>query len=132
MKEDVGSADGRSERVGPKVAPAPGDNALPARFGKNVFMNYAAQGLTALAAVVLTPILLHHLGKTTYGLWVVASGAVAYLELFEYRTPAGTPPRARRPGPSRRDGGEWRRCRSSRRAERRSVRGRCTRKSTRR
>ena len=32
---------------------------------------------------MLTPILLHHLGKTTYGLWVVASGAVAYLELFE-------------------------------------------------
>jgi O-antigen/teichoic acid export membrane protein len=53
------------------------------RFGRNVFMNYAAQGLTALSALVLTPILLHHLGKTTYGLWVVASGAVVYLELFE-------------------------------------------------
>jgi len=65
-----------------RKSPTP-ENALPARFGKNVFMNYAAQGLTALSAVVLTPILLHHLGKTTYGLWVVASGAVAYLELFE-------------------------------------------------
>ncbi len=61
----------------------PLEGGLPARFGKNVFMNYAAQGLTALSAVVLTPILLHHLGKSTYGLWVVASGAVAYLELFE-------------------------------------------------
>jgi O-antigen/teichoic acid export membrane protein len=58
-------------------------SALPARFGRNVFMNYAAQGLTALSALVLTPVLLHHLGKTTYGLWVVAGGAVAYLELFE-------------------------------------------------
>jgi len=58
-------------------------SALPVRFGRNVFMNYAAQGLTALSALVLTPILLHHLGKTTYGLWVVASGAVIYLELFE-------------------------------------------------
>jgi O-antigen/teichoic acid export membrane protein len=46
-------------------------------------MNYAAQGLTALSALVLTPVLLHHLGRTTYGLWVVAGGAVAYLELFE-------------------------------------------------
>ncbi len=63
--------------------PGPPEGGLPARFGKNVFMNYAAQGLTALSAVVLTPILLHHLGKSTYGLWVVASGAVAYLELFE-------------------------------------------------
>src|SRR5580704_10484996 len=61
----------------------PLEGGLPARFGKNVFMNYAAQGLTALSAVVLTPILLHHLGKSTYGLWVVASGAVVYLELFE-------------------------------------------------
>jgi O-antigen/teichoic acid export membrane protein len=71
---------GGSEEV-PKT-PA-GANALPARFGRNVIMNYAAQGTLALTALVLTPILLHHLGKTTYGLWVVASGAVTYLELFE-------------------------------------------------
>ena len=68
----------------PPLPPAPGaTSALPARFGRNVIMNYAAQGLTALSALVLTPVLLHHLGKSTYGLWVVASGAVAYLELFE-------------------------------------------------
>jgi O-antigen/teichoic acid export membrane protein len=67
----------------PPLAPASSSSALPPRFGRNVFMNYAAQGLTALSALVLTPVLLHHLGKSTYGLWVVASGAVAYLELFE-------------------------------------------------
>jgi O-antigen/teichoic acid export membrane protein len=83
MTDQIVSPGEPSKRPGPKTKAAPEGNALPARFGKNVFMNYAAQGLTALAAVVLTPILLHHLGKTTYGLWVVASGAVAYLELFE-------------------------------------------------
>jgi O-antigen/teichoic acid export membrane protein len=46
-------------------------------------MNYAAQGVTAIAAIVLTPVLLHHLGKQVYGLWVVATGAVTYLEIFE-------------------------------------------------
>lgn len=83
MTTHVGPAGERSKGTGSKATPAPPENALPARFGKNVLMNYAAEGLTALSAVVLTPILLHHLGKTTYGLWVVASGAVAYLELFE-------------------------------------------------
>ena len=81
-----GLGGGDPERAGRPLkaqqTPAP-KSALPARFGRNVFMNYAAQGLTALSALVLTPVLLHHLGKTTYGLWVVAGGAVAYLELFE-------------------------------------------------
>ncbi len=70
-------------RPGPDPKTPDPSSALPARFGRNVIMNYAAQGTLALTALVLTPILLHHLGKTTYGLWVVASGAVTYLELFE-------------------------------------------------
>ena len=81
-----GLGGGDAGRAGPTPkarATAPATSALPARFGRNVFMNYAAQGLTALSALVLTPVLLHHLGRTTYGLWVVAGGAVAYLELFE-------------------------------------------------
>ena len=64
--------------------PAPEkSNALPTRFGRNVLMNYAAQGASALSALVLTPILLHHLGPSLFGVWVLASSAVAYLELFE-------------------------------------------------
>jgi O-antigen/teichoic acid export membrane protein len=74
---------GGQDKTPTNAALPEGEGGLPARFGRNVFMNYFAQGLTALSAAVLTPILLHHLGKSTYGLWVVASGAVAYLELFE-------------------------------------------------
>lgn len=46
-------------------------------------MNYAAQGTSAVAAIVLTPLLLHHLGRTAFGIWVLASTVVIYLELFE-------------------------------------------------
>ncbi len=58
-------------------------SALPHRFGRNVAMNYAAQGTSAVAAIVLTPLLLHHLGKEAFGAWLLASSVVIYLELFE-------------------------------------------------
>jgi len=61
----------------------PHRSALPHRFGRNVAMNYAAQGTAALSAIVLTPLLLHHLGKSAFGVWVLASSVVLYLELFE-------------------------------------------------
>jgi O-antigen/teichoic acid export membrane protein len=65
----------------PSVAHAA--SALPQRFGRNVIMNYAAQGTAALSAIILTPLLLHHLGRAEFGVWVLASTAVLYLELFE-------------------------------------------------
>jgi O-antigen/teichoic acid export membrane protein len=72
------------------VAPEPpmavdvgsGGSALPRRFGRNVFMNYVAQGVTAVAALVITPLLLHHLHRSLFGVWVLASSVVTYLQLF--------------------------------------------------
>jgi O-antigen/teichoic acid export membrane protein len=58
-------------------------SALPHRFGRNVIMNYAAQGTAALSAIIVTPLLLHHLGRSAFAVWVLASSAVLYLELFE-------------------------------------------------
>jgi len=57
-------------------------SALPRRFGRNVLMNYGAQAVTALAAVVITPMLLHHLGRSAFGVWILASSIVTYLQLF--------------------------------------------------
>ena len=68
---------------GPPVAVEGSTSALPKRFGRNVVMKYAAQGTSALSAIVLTPLLLHHLGKVAFGVWVLASAVVLYLELFE-------------------------------------------------
>ncbi len=66
--------------------PSPTEGAassLPQRFGANVFSNYLALGVTAISAIVVTPLLLHHLGRPAFGVWVLASTVVAYLELFE-------------------------------------------------
>ena len=59
------------------------ESSLPHRFGANVFANYMALAVTAVSAIVVTPLLLHHLGKSAFGVWVLASTVVAYLELFE-------------------------------------------------
>lgn len=58
-------------------------SSLPHRFGANVLSNYAALTVTAVSAIVVTPLLLHHLGRPAFGVWVLASTVVAYLELFE-------------------------------------------------
>jgi O-antigen/teichoic acid export membrane protein len=39
--------------------------------------------VTAASAIVVTPLLLHHLGRPAFGVWVLASTVVAYLELFD-------------------------------------------------
>ena len=57
--------------------------ALPKRFGSNVFMQYVTQGASGLAALAITPLLLHRLGQSAFGIWILASGVVGYLELFE-------------------------------------------------
>ena len=55
---------------------------LPKRFGRNVFMNYTAQAVTSVASVVSTPLLLHHLGQSAFGVWILASSVVTYLQVF--------------------------------------------------
>ena len=77
--------------AGPPDAPPGATSALPHRFGRNVIMNYAAQGTAALSAIIVTPLLLHHLGKSAFGVWVLASSAVLYLELFELGSAAPPP-----------------------------------------
>jgi O-antigen/teichoic acid export membrane protein len=65
-------------------SPTPGAaSSLPHRFGANVLSNYMALVVTAVSAIVVTPLLLHHLGQSAFGVWVLASTVVAYLELFE-------------------------------------------------
>jgi O-antigen/teichoic acid export membrane protein len=58
--------------------------ALPARFGAGALMNYVSQGGAVVAAVVVTPLLLHHLGPSAFGIWILASSVIGYLELFEF------------------------------------------------
>jgi O-antigen/teichoic acid export membrane protein len=67
------------------VSPAPAKPllGLPARFARNVSTNYVAAGLSAVAGVFVTPLLLHHLGERDFGVWALALSLIAYLEVLE-------------------------------------------------
>jgi O-antigen/teichoic acid export membrane protein len=81
---DAGAPDLPAPSSGDEVpAVAGAESSLPHRFGANVFSNYMALAVTAVSAIVVTPLLLHHLGRAAFGVWVLASTVVAYLELFE-------------------------------------------------
>lgn len=66
----------------PEAEPQPADG-LPRRFGANAFMNYAADVVLALSALVVTPLILAHLGDAAFGVWALAGSVILYLELFE-------------------------------------------------
>jgi O-antigen/teichoic acid export membrane protein len=77
---DLANAEG--DGGGAAASGASGASGLPRRFGRNVLMNYVAQAVTGIAALVITPLLLHHLGKSLFGVWILASSVVTYLQLF--------------------------------------------------
>lgn len=58
-------------------------NGLPDRFGSSVAMNYVATAVSMAIGLVLTPLLLHNLGKDAFAVWVLAGATSSYLELFE-------------------------------------------------
>lgn len=82
-----------SDVAGPADAPAeatPAADGLPARFGRNVTVNYAAAGMNAVITLVVTPVLLHNLGAAAFGVWSLAVSLTSYLELFEFGFGAAT------------------------------------------
>jgi O-antigen/teichoic acid export membrane protein len=48
-----------------------------ARMRRNVFGGYLSKAATLLIALIVTPVLLHYLGKERYGLWMAFAGIVA-------------------------------------------------------
>lgn len=54
------------------------------RFLKGVVFGYSYQAVTMLAALWLTPFLLHHLGQHDYGLWLTALPILNYLMLADF------------------------------------------------
>jgi O-antigen/teichoic acid export membrane protein len=55
-----------------------------------VLASYATEAVNAVAALVATPLLLHHLGQAAFGVWVLAGSVILYLELFEFGFGAAT------------------------------------------
>lgn len=59
-------------------------SSLPRRFRRNVSSSWARIATQAAITIVMTPVLVHGLGKTEYGIWALAFSLVLYLELFEF------------------------------------------------
>jgi O-antigen/teichoic acid export membrane protein len=57
---------------------------MPARFGRNLVSLYLNTAMSALIAIVMTPVLAHGLGKEQFGIWVVVGSMILYLELLEF------------------------------------------------
>jgi O-antigen/teichoic acid export membrane protein len=57
---------------------------LPKRMAPTMLATYGAEIVNAVAALVATPLLLHHLGSTAFGVWALAGSVILYLELFEF------------------------------------------------
>jgi O-antigen/teichoic acid export membrane protein len=55
---------------------------LPRRFRVNVATNYLGTATAIVVALVVTPVLVHGLGKVEYGIWVLVGSTVLYLDLF--------------------------------------------------
>lgn len=59
-------------------------SSLPRRFRRNASSSWARIGTQGLITIVMTPVLVHGLGQTKYGIWALAFSLVLYLELFEF------------------------------------------------
>jgi glycosyltransferase involved in cell wall biosynthesis/O-antigen/teichoic acid export membrane protein len=64
------------------IAPATPAGGLPSRLRWNALSNYAYTAVSVVLALVMTPVLVHGLGKERYGLWTLIGSLVVYLEAF--------------------------------------------------
>lgn len=53
------------------------------RIGRNLVCNCAGVGVDALAGFLVAPFLIHRLGDTTYGLWIVLGSLTSYFGLLD-------------------------------------------------
>jgi O-antigen/teichoic acid export membrane protein len=56
---------------------------LPTRFRRNVATNYANRAISAVVALLVTPVLAHGLGKEQYGIWVLVTSLSLYVDLLD-------------------------------------------------
>jgi glycosyltransferase involved in cell wall biosynthesis/O-antigen/teichoic acid export membrane protein len=66
------------------MAPETPAGGLPSRLRWNAVSNYAYTAVTVVLALVMTPVLVHGLGKERYGIWTLIGSLVVYLEAFNF------------------------------------------------
>ena len=62
------------------VDPIPG---IPHKLARNSLFNVAGSVLTLPVVLLLTPYILHHLGKEQYGVWALAAVVTSYAQLSD-------------------------------------------------
>lgn len=67
----------------PRDMAQPHANASARQFVRNAVSSYANLIVGVVMSLVLTRVLLHHLGTSTYGLWIVLLSIVSYLALLD-------------------------------------------------
>ncbi|HEY8720517.1 lipopolysaccharide biosynthesis protein [Pengzhenrongella sp.] len=54
------------------------------RIGRNTLSNSVGRLVTLATTFVMTPFILHHLGETAFGLWILANAVVSYGTLLDF------------------------------------------------
>ncbi len=79
----VRDRDGIAPTLSPPGTIAPGaGGALPRRLFRNVFSTYGAIALAGLSSLLVTPLVVHHLGKSQFGLYSLIITVTSYLALM--------------------------------------------------
>jgi len=75
-----------AEDVEEQSTPGDGDSGehLPPRFRRTVAWNYSATAIAAVVSIIATPVLIHHLGPSAFGVWAIAGSITTNLELFKF------------------------------------------------
>jgi hypothetical protein len=63
---------------------SPHATVLPPRFRRNLISVYLSFAITAAVVVVMTPVLVHGLGKDGFALWVVLTSLAPYATLLDF------------------------------------------------
>src|SRR5947209_11769551 len=53
------------------------------RTKRNVLFNWAGFGVASIVNFLLSPFIIHHLGNTVYGIWVLMMSLTGYLSLLD-------------------------------------------------
>jgi O-antigen/teichoic acid export membrane protein len=57
---------------------------LRLRALKNVSSSWLSLGLNVVVSIILTPLILHHLGDSAYGLWALVFSFAGYFNIFDF------------------------------------------------
>jgi O-antigen/teichoic acid export membrane protein len=76
--EGAGAAPATADAAEPRAA-----HGFPQRYRRSVVTTFGVAAGTALTTLLVTPFLIHHMGRAVFSVWILALTIVGYLELFE-------------------------------------------------